>query len=244
MNEKMTIRTMPQEDHAPRGHGACAGCGVAIAVKNVMRILGADTTVYVPACCLLVFGGGMYPISAFDVPFFYTAFENTGAVISGIKAGLRKQGKDLTVVGIAGDGGTFDIGLQALSGAAERNEDVHLRLRGQRGVHEHRHAALRLHALRGLDHHHAGGHEDQGQARVQEGPDVRRRRAGHSLRCHAVDSAHQRLRQKVEKAKNNEGLPLPAHHDAVHLRLEDRSVRHRTTWHVWRWRPACGRCTR
>lgn len=124
MDRGMNIRTMPKEDHLLSGQGACAGCGVAIAVKNIMRILGANTTVYVPASCLLVFGGGMYPHSAFDVPFFYSAFENTGAVISGIKAGYRRQGKDVTVVGIAGDGGTFDIGLQALAGAAERNEDV------------------------------------------------------------------------------------------------------------------------
>ncbi|MCG7845062.1 MAG: thiamine pyrophosphate-dependent enzyme [Methanomassiliicoccales archaeon] len=124
MDRKLNIRTMPQEDHLLNGQGACAGCGVAIAVKNIMRVLGENTTVYVPASCLLVFGGGMYPHSAFDVPFFYSAFENTGAVISGIKAGYRRQGKDVTVIGIAGDGGTFDIGLQALSGAAERNEDV------------------------------------------------------------------------------------------------------------------------
>jgi len=124
MEQRVNIRSMPQEDHLLSGHGACAGCGVAIAVKNLMRVLGRNTTVYVPASCLLIFGGGMYPHSAFDVPFLYSAFENTGAVISGIKAGYRRQGKDVTVVGIAGDGGTFDIGLQALSGAAERNEDV------------------------------------------------------------------------------------------------------------------------
>jgi pyruvate/2-oxoacid:ferredoxin oxidoreductase beta subunit len=123
MERRMNIRTMPQEDHLLSGHGACAGCGMAVAVKNVMRILGEDTTVYVPASCLLVCSG-MYPHSAFDVPFLYSAFENTGAVISGIKAGYRRQGKDVTVIGIAGDGGTFDIGLQALAGAAERNEDV------------------------------------------------------------------------------------------------------------------------
>ena len=123
MERKMNIRTMPQVDHLLSGHGACAGCGMAVAVKNRMRILGENTTVYVPTSCLLVCSG-MYPHSAFDVPFFYSAFENTGAVISGIKAGYRRQGKDVTVIGIAGDGGTFDIGLQALSGAAERNEDV------------------------------------------------------------------------------------------------------------------------
>jgi pyruvate/2-oxoacid:ferredoxin oxidoreductase beta subunit len=118
-----TIKDMPREDYFVRGHGACPGCGVAIAVKNIARILGPDATVYVPASCLIVFSS-LYPTAAFKWPFLYTAFENTGAVISGIKAAYRRRGKETTVVGMAGDGGTFDIGLQALSGAADRNEDV------------------------------------------------------------------------------------------------------------------------
>ncbi|MCQ5375633.1 MAG: thiamine pyrophosphate-dependent enzyme [Methanomassiliicoccales archaeon] len=121
--EIKTIKDLPRDDYLTRGHGACPGCGVAIAVKNIARVLGKDTIVYVPACCLIVFSA-LYPASAFKWPFFYTAFENTGAVISGIKAALKRCGKEVTVVGMAGDGGTFDIGLQALSGAAERNEDV------------------------------------------------------------------------------------------------------------------------
>ena len=57
-------------------------------------------------------------------PYFFTAFENTGAVTTGIKAAYRRRGKKSLVVGIAGDGGTFDIGLQALSSALDRNEDI------------------------------------------------------------------------------------------------------------------------
>jgi hypothetical protein len=67
------------------GHGACAGCGMAVAVKNIMRILGADTTVYVPASCLIVISA-MYPTSNFRTPYLLTAFENTGAVATGIRA--------------------------------------------------------------------------------------------------------------------------------------------------------------
>ena len=118
-----TIRDVPREDFLVRGHGACPGCGVAIAAKNIARVLGPDATVYVPASCLIVFTA-LYPHSAFRWPFLYTAFENTGAVISGIKAAFRRRGKGTIVVGMAGDGGTFDIGLQAMSGAADRNEDV------------------------------------------------------------------------------------------------------------------------
>ncbi|QLH74678.1 MAG: pyruvate synthase subunit beta [Methanomassiliicoccales archaeon] len=123
MSKQLTIRTMPQEDMLTSGHGACGGCGLSTAVNNVLRVLGPDTIVYAPASCFLVFSA-QYPISALKVPFIYSAFENTGAVISGISAGLRRQGKASYVVGFAGDGGTFDIGLQALSGAAERNDDV------------------------------------------------------------------------------------------------------------------------
>ncbi|MCX6652375.1 MAG: thiamine pyrophosphate-dependent enzyme [Methanomassiliicoccales archaeon] len=120
---KLTLRDVPNKDYFLWGHGACPGCGVAITVKNLMRIFGPETIVYVPASCLVVFGA-QYPTSAFDVPYFFTAFENTGAVITGIRAALRRRGKKALVVGMAGDGGTFDIGLQALSGAADRNEDV------------------------------------------------------------------------------------------------------------------------
>jgi pyruvate/2-oxoacid:ferredoxin oxidoreductase beta subunit len=122
-DEISTIKEMPNNDYFVSGHGACPGCGVAIAVNNIMRILGSDTTVYVPASCLIVFSA-LYPTSAFKTPMLFTAFENTGAVITGIKAAQRRRGINGTVVGIAGDGGTFDIGLQALSGAAERQEDV------------------------------------------------------------------------------------------------------------------------
>ena len=92
-------------------------------MKNIMRMLGPETIVYVPATCLVVFGA-QYPTSAFEVPYLFTAFENTGAVTTGIRAAMRRRGKKPLVVGMAGDGGTFDIGLQALSGAADRNEDI------------------------------------------------------------------------------------------------------------------------
>jgi pyruvate ferredoxin oxidoreductase beta subunit len=120
---RLTLRDVPTKEYLLWGHGACPGCGVAIAVRSLMRIFGPETIVYVPASCLVVFGA-QYPTGAFDVPFLYTAFENTGAVITGIRAGLRRKGKKALVVGFAGDGGTFDIGLQSLSGAADRNEDV------------------------------------------------------------------------------------------------------------------------
>jgi len=123
MNRMSSMKDVPREDMLMHGHGACPGCGYAATAKNIAKMLGPNTVVYVPASCLVVFGA-LYPTSSWKIPYFYTAFENTGAVTAGIKAALRRRGVDATVVGMAGDGGTFDIGLQALSGAAERNEDV------------------------------------------------------------------------------------------------------------------------
>lgn len=106
------------------GHKACPGCGGILVVRHVLRIIGSKTIITVPASCLTVMEGE-YPRSAFKLPFFHTTIETAAAVAAGIRAGLRaKQQNDIHVVAFAGDGGTYDIGLQALSGAAERNEDI------------------------------------------------------------------------------------------------------------------------
>ncbi|KQM11862.1 2-ketoisovalerate ferredoxin oxidoreductase [Methanomassiliicoccales archaeon RumEn M1] len=117
------LRNVSREDMLVHGHGACPGCGYAVTARNIAKVLGPQTVVYVPASCLTVFSA-TYPKSAWRIPFLYTAFENTGAIITGLKAAYRRRGIEANVVGMAGDGGSFDIGLQALSGAAERNEDV------------------------------------------------------------------------------------------------------------------------
>ncbi|MBN1677368.1 MAG: 3-methyl-2-oxobutanoate dehydrogenase subunit beta [Candidatus Thermoplasmatota archaeon] len=120
----MKLKELPDEELFTRGHTACAGCGGAIAVRNLMKILGPNVVVQNPACCLLVFGG-TYPWVAWKVPYQDVAFENTAACATGTKRALKIRGKDDTIVlGIAGDGGTADIGIQAMSAAAERNEDI------------------------------------------------------------------------------------------------------------------------
>jgi len=118
------IKDLPEENLFTSGHTACAGCGAAIAVRNIMKVLGENTVVYTPANCLLVFGA-TYPHIAWKVPYHHVAFENTAACATGMKRALTTLDKeDTTVVGFAGDGGTADIGMQALSAAAERNEDI------------------------------------------------------------------------------------------------------------------------
>ncbi len=120
----MKLKELPDEELFTRGHTACAGCGAAIAVRNLMKVIGKNSMVVNPACCLLIFGA-TYPLIAWKVPSHHVAFENTAACATGMARALKALGKEDTVVlGIAGDGGTADIGLQALSGAAERNENI------------------------------------------------------------------------------------------------------------------------
>jgi len=107
------------------GHTGCAGCGQAMAAHLVIEAAGQNTIVANNTGCLEVFSTG-YPESAWNVPFIHSLFENSAAVASGIEAALKFLGKKETINVIAqgGDGGTADIGLQALSGMLERGHDV------------------------------------------------------------------------------------------------------------------------
>jgi pyruvate ferredoxin oxidoreductase beta subunit/2-oxoisovalerate ferredoxin oxidoreductase beta subunit len=114
---------VPETDYMTPGHLACPGCGASLGMRLALKALGPRTMVVVPACCWSIIAGP-FPYSAVQVPLFHTAFETAAAVASGIRAALEMKGQsDVTVLAWAGDGGTFDIGIQALSGAAERNED-------------------------------------------------------------------------------------------------------------------------
>ncbi len=108
------------------GHKACAGCGGSLAVRAALKVLGPNAVSALPAGCMSAVGFN-FPQLSFANNSMITPFAATAAVLTGIEAGLRAQGKkpdDCTVVGFAGDGGTADIGLQALSGAIDRNDDV------------------------------------------------------------------------------------------------------------------------
>ena len=114
---------IPQEDFLNPGHLGCPGCGATIAMKLALKALGPKTIVVIPACCWGVLAGP-HPHSSLKVPILHTAFATAGAAASGIRAALDMRGDtDTTVLSWAGDGGTFDIGFQSLSGAVERNED-------------------------------------------------------------------------------------------------------------------------
>ena len=114
---------IPEQELMYSGHLACPGCGASLSMRYALKALGPKTMVIIPACCWSIIAGP-FPYSALGVPIYHTAFETAAAVASGLKAALDQKGKsDVTVMAWAGDGGTFDIGFQALSGAAERNDD-------------------------------------------------------------------------------------------------------------------------
>lgn len=121
--KKMKL-SLPEEELMNSGHLACQGCGATLAMRFVLKALGQKTVLCIPACCWSVIDGP-FPYSCLDVPIFHCAFETAASSASGVKAGLEMVGDtETTVVAWAGDGGTFDIGIQALSGTAERNDDI------------------------------------------------------------------------------------------------------------------------
>jgi 2-oxoisovalerate ferredoxin oxidoreductase beta subunit len=120
----MAKLTIPAQELMYSGHAACPGCGAALSMRLLLKGLGPRTVVSVPACCWNVIATP-YPTTALGVSMMDNPIEATGASISGIRAALDAMGqKDVTVVGFAGDGGTADIGLQALSGMLERRTNA------------------------------------------------------------------------------------------------------------------------
>ena len=117
-----------RENFAP-GHRACIGCGEALAVRLACKALGQNVIIVTATGCIEIISSQL-PYTSWRVPWIHTLFENTAAVASGIESGLKilmKKGRmaqqEIKVVAMAGDGGTSDIGLQALSGALERGHD-------------------------------------------------------------------------------------------------------------------------
>ncbi len=124
MSQTVIKDSIPREELLDPGHLACPGCAAPLAMKLALKALGPDTVVVLPACCWSIIAGP-WPQTSLHVPLYHTAFETGASVASGIKAALEMRGDThIQVMAWAGDGGTFDIGLQALSGAAERNEDI------------------------------------------------------------------------------------------------------------------------
>lgn len=117
-----------REDRLTGGHRMCPGCGAPIIVRQVLLTIKEPVVVTCATGCLEV-STTIFPYSAWKVPFIHSAFENASATMSGVVAAynaLKKKGKidkDVKFIAFGGDGGTYDIGFQSLSGAMERGHD-------------------------------------------------------------------------------------------------------------------------
>ncbi len=123
-NTNSVEKRLNKNPYFTSGHLACPGCGGTLALNRVLNVLGKKSVIALPACCFSIITGA-FPHMPLGVNLVHTAFETAAALATGLKAGLEMTGRsDVNVMAWAGDGGTFDIGLQALSGAMERNEDI------------------------------------------------------------------------------------------------------------------------
>lgn len=120
----LKVSELPEEELIQPGTRLCSGCGIQLAYRWALKALGPNTIVTNPASCSTVCGGvgGYTPLK---VPAFYCCFETVAANAAGAAAALKAQGKDkdTVVLAWAGDGGTYDIGIQGLSGASERGDN-------------------------------------------------------------------------------------------------------------------------
>jgi pyruvate ferredoxin oxidoreductase beta subunit/2-oxoisovalerate ferredoxin oxidoreductase beta subunit len=105
------------------GHAACPGCVEALSVRHVLATMGPDTMAVIPPSCMAIIAGPQ-PFSSLRIPVYQPTLEASAAAASGLRRALDARGqRDTHVIVLAGDGGTYDIGFQCLSSAAERNED-------------------------------------------------------------------------------------------------------------------------
>jgi len=122
------LKELPKEELFAPGHRLCAGCGAGTIARMTMKATRGPTVIVNSTGCLEV-ASTIYPYTSWRVPYLHIAFENIAAVASGIESAYKAMarrtgnGEKVDVIAIGGDGGTFDIGIQALSGALERGHD-------------------------------------------------------------------------------------------------------------------------
>ena len=126
---KIGRQTITKDEFFAPGHRACIGCGQSLAVRLTCKAIGPNSIIVCATGCIEVYSSPL-PYTSWRLPWIHTLFENTAAVASGVESGLkvmtrkgRGPAEKVNVVAIGGDGGTSDIGMQALSGALERGHD-------------------------------------------------------------------------------------------------------------------------
>jgi pyruvate/2-oxoacid:ferredoxin oxidoreductase beta subunit len=119
----MKMLELHEESMLCSGHAACPGCVDALSVRHVLAALGPKTMAVVPPSCMAIIAGPQ-PYSSLKIPVYQPTLESSAAAATGLRRALDARGEhDTHVVVLAGDGGTYDIGFQCLSSAAERNEN-------------------------------------------------------------------------------------------------------------------------
>jgi len=116
------LTDIPMEDYLVGGHVACQGCSASLGLRLALKVLGKDTVVINGSGCMTLLP--VYPTTPLRVPWIHLAIENTGAAGTALYYALRRKNIKANILGYAGDGATYDIGLQSLSGAAEKNIDM------------------------------------------------------------------------------------------------------------------------
>lgn len=123
VNSMIPITSANQDPMLCSGHAACPGCIDALSVRHVLTVMGANTMAVIPPSCMAIIAGPQ-PYSSLRIPVYQPTLESSAAAATGLRRALDAKGKhDTQVIVLAGDGGTYDIGFQCLSSAAERNED-------------------------------------------------------------------------------------------------------------------------
>lgn len=127
----VNLKELPKEDWIAPGHRACQGCGTVLPLKLVLKVLGPNTIAVSSTGCMEIITSP-FPFTSWKIPWIHVAFENAATVASGIESAikaLKRKGKiskreKIHVVVFAGDGATYDIGLQYVSGALERGHNI------------------------------------------------------------------------------------------------------------------------
>jgi pyruvate ferredoxin oxidoreductase beta subunit/2-oxoisovalerate ferredoxin oxidoreductase beta subunit len=127
VNTMPSLTTSPPRSSAPLlcpGHAACPGCAEPLTLRHILDVLGPDTMAVIPPSCMAIIAGPQ-PYSSLRIPVYQPTLEASAAAASGLRRALDAKGqRDTQVIVLAGDGGTYDIGFQCLSSAAERNENI------------------------------------------------------------------------------------------------------------------------
>ena len=117
------IKQATDEPMLCSGHAACPGCIDALSARHILSAIGPNAMAVIPPSCMAIIAGPQ-PYSSLKIPVYQPTLEASAAAATGLRRALDAQGKhDTQVIVLAGDGGTYDIGFQCLSSAAERNED-------------------------------------------------------------------------------------------------------------------------